>query len=1682
MTELGAQIGLTADASGVEAGVVRAKRSIASLADTAAKMGSDVAGAGEKASRALGGLGSGGEQSARKIERDTRSMQGSLQRYLATLEAGSKNSRRYWEQIADFKGLNKEALRPYLDQLDAVNAKLAANKAAQDAVAASMRGMKDAAGGSLRAVSADADGLTASFVAVRAGVAAIVGGALVTWAKSAGGALFEASVSAERLRTILNFSTGDSARDIDYLRGITQKLGLEMQSTAVAYGQFQAAAKGTAIEGQKARDVFESVAKASAVMGLSAGQTSGVLLALQQMVSKGTVQAEELRGQLGERLPGAFQVAARAMGVTTAELGKMLEQGQVIADDFLPKFARALNEHIGDAAESAATRLEASQSRMGTAWERLMQAVGDSGVSSAMAVGMESAASSIDGIAVAMEAARRSGDGMGGQFLAAAGAALSLLDPTERLTVNLYDNERASKAAWERLRDLEAQASRGVNVKAEYQKVINLINTLQIARHEMAKLRQEASGVATVGDRPRDLREDNPSMTRGASYARWAKEQADAEKGLAEVRMKAAGVNKSYFDDLGKWQTALRAGVIGEKEYIAQVSKLATETWKASAAGKEAAGSKRAGARASNEAARAAEREAAAVSNFMNGLREKISAQELELQGGEKLTQADKLRLDFQSKLISGALKLTAAQKEKAEAEIQSFEANEKALKLQQEQAMVYEQASKDYDKYVGTMVREAETLAQKNKSLEDEIEAMGLTGRALVDLERKRIDEQITALKAQHSTAVLAGARDDETAAIRRQIAELERYRELIGQRADKSAAVEEAQRAAEEWKRAADSINQSLTDALMRGFEDGKGFGKNFADTLKNMFRTLVLRPIISFVVQPIGNLIQGAIGGLLGGGQGGAGSLLGTASNLNTAWGMLNGTGTGLSGIGYNMLAGLPGSVGYGMLPGMTVGSQQAAMLAAQTQAFGGAGLQATAGAAQTAQGASWMTGSAAGLAAIAAPLIIGALVERNSRDRFSGAAYATSGGNDPFVNTVAGSTSFDYLTGDLPDRAALMARLEELGAPMEAISDWNDRALSRLLASAGSAGEFGANWQPMIRNFEGEADFYRGAGYTHPEAMGWWNSKGNDLISTDPQVIEASRNVALSIIEPLEAMGRLIGDEAAYRATVGFANRGEGNGLWAGMNLQRDGQNVADWVNTDDFHSVGEAVRAMYSTALGTLDSFDLPGWADQQVTAARAALDALEGENMGQEAAALYAQTTAGIEQMYRSIQMLIDVFPDFSAATQDSVHALAELMGGMDNLQSAYSTYIGAFWSEGERQALMTAQLTAQLAELGQTMPTTAEGFRRMVEEALAAGEEGNALAAALLGMSGAMAEVLVQTEAVTFGAAQDLAGAIQEGLLGTFDGENLGAFMAQTVSDGIYNAIAGGFAAQITDIIVQGVVNPVIQAAMTGSSVSAAVSAASIESMVAQAQAVAQAAATILNDPAIRDAIGSISSAVASISVPAMSAAPRYVSSYTDAVRDSGRAADTAAREAERLADAWRSIGDTLIDEVNRIRGVVADAGGESLSYYQSLFAVDTAAARAGDQDAAGRLTSLSGDLLRAAEAQAGSLFELQEMRAWVAQSLQDTAGYAYGKAGVTVPGATPAPITTPPPAMFTLKSAQQDSGTRELNQKIAALTEQNQRQAAQLADLQLQLLRVFRRWDDEGMPPQREEEGVTP
>lgn len=197
----------------------------------------------------------------------------------------------------------------------------------------------------------------------------------------AGKACFDASLQMDRLvksYTTIEGSTSGAVSQLDYIYEISNKLGLEFQSTAEAAKGFFAAGKGSALQ-KDLNGIFEGVSQAGAALSLSTEQMDGVFLALGQMISKGKVQAEELRGQLGERLPGAFNLAARTMGVTTAQLDDMLKKGQVTAEDMLPKLAAVLKDEFGPAAEQAAQGAQGAVNRLSTEWNLFKATVMDNG-------------------------------------------------------------------------------------------------------------------------------------------------------------------------------------------------------------------------------------------------------------------------------------------------------------------------------------------------------------------------------------------------------------------------------------------------------------------------------------------------------------------------------------------------------------------------------------------------------------------------------------------------------------------------------------------------------------------------------------------------------------------------------------------------------------------------------------------------------------------------------------------------------------------------------------------------------------------------------------------------------------------------------------------------------------------------------------------------------------------------------------------------------------------------------------------------------------------------------------------------------------------------------------------------------------------------------------------------------
>ena len=195
-----------------------------------------------------------------------------------------------------------------------------------------------------------------------------------------GQACLEAALQADRLSKAYTTITGSSSaaqQQLSYLYDVSNRLGLQFQSTAESAKTFFAAGKGSSLE-KDMNGIFEAVASAGAALALSQDDMQGAFLALGQMISKGKVQAEELRGQLGERLPGAFQLAAKAMNMTTAELDKFMADGKLTAEELLPKLAKVMKEDFGAAAEAASQGLQGALNRLSTEWTLFKSSIVDS--------------------------------------------------------------------------------------------------------------------------------------------------------------------------------------------------------------------------------------------------------------------------------------------------------------------------------------------------------------------------------------------------------------------------------------------------------------------------------------------------------------------------------------------------------------------------------------------------------------------------------------------------------------------------------------------------------------------------------------------------------------------------------------------------------------------------------------------------------------------------------------------------------------------------------------------------------------------------------------------------------------------------------------------------------------------------------------------------------------------------------------------------------------------------------------------------------------------------------------------------------------------------------------------------------------------------------------------------------
>lgn len=177
--------------------------------------------------------------------------------------------------------------------------------------------------------------------------------------------------------------TIEAAKDeFTYLFNIANKLGVPVDALTKNFGQFQAAVKGSAIEGDKAKYVFESFATMTRALHLTTHDTTLVFYALTQMMSKGVVSMEELRRQLGEKMPGAMNLAARAVNTTMAELEGAIRKGTVDSGKLLYAMSQQIMREYSIPATIASQALDAQLNRVHNTLKNIIVTMYDLGVAS----------------------------------------------------------------------------------------------------------------------------------------------------------------------------------------------------------------------------------------------------------------------------------------------------------------------------------------------------------------------------------------------------------------------------------------------------------------------------------------------------------------------------------------------------------------------------------------------------------------------------------------------------------------------------------------------------------------------------------------------------------------------------------------------------------------------------------------------------------------------------------------------------------------------------------------------------------------------------------------------------------------------------------------------------------------------------------------------------------------------------------------------------------------------------------------------------------------------------------------------------------------------------------------------------------------------------------------------------
>lgn len=264
--------------------------------------------------------------------------------------------------------------------------------------------------------------------------AAVGGLSLVGFAQS----IYETGAAYQSLQRTLGSvaaSQEEVASHLQFIDQLTTKMPISIEAAATSYKKFAVAAGLSGMSIKDTQETFENFSTGFSAMGLSVESQKYAFIALEQMVSKGQVQMEELKTQLGDHLPGAVQLMATALDVPVAKLMKMIEAGEVTSDAII-KMGKTVKTQFSAAAEAAVNSTQGQFTALQNAWWKFKDAIFNSGFDSALGA-MAKSLADIMSSDKAIAFAKRLGDAFSRAFEAIA-VGVAVLADNEETVVNFF--------------------------------------------------------------------------------------------------------------------------------------------------------------------------------------------------------------------------------------------------------------------------------------------------------------------------------------------------------------------------------------------------------------------------------------------------------------------------------------------------------------------------------------------------------------------------------------------------------------------------------------------------------------------------------------------------------------------------------------------------------------------------------------------------------------------------------------------------------------------------------------------------------------------------------------------------------------------------------------------------------------------------------------------------------------------------------------------------------------------------------------------------------------------------------------------------------------------------------------------------------------------------------------------